>query len=264
MAALVWLAPALFALVLGTSFLSGIFGMAGGIILMGALALVLPVRTAMLLHGVTQLAANAWRAVVWRRYISWRVLPPYLAGSLVALAGFSWLQYQPEKAWVLLLLGAVPFIALTLPARFAFDVERPHAGGLCGFAVAAMMILCGVSGPLLDVFFVKSRLDRRAVIATKAATQCLGHLMKLLYFGAVVEMAGGFADLPAWIYLGCVLAAMAGTTAAAGLLERMTDRQFRRWSQRILLAIGIAYLAQGAQALIAPAPPAPPAAAAAR
>ena len=38
-----------------TSFLSGILGMAGGMILMGVLIAVLPVPAAMMMHGITQL-----------------------------------------------------------------------------------------------------------------------------------------------------------------------------------------------------------------
>ena len=253
---LLWLAPALFVLVVGTAFLSGIFGMAGGIILMGALTVFLPVRTAMLLHGITQFASNGWRAFVWRRYISWRVLVPYIAGSVTALALFSWARYEPEKAWVLLALGAIPFIGFLLPPRFAFDVEKPAVGAMCGFVIACLMIVAGVAGPLLDVFFVKTRMDRRAVIATKATTQCFGHIVKLIYFGAVVDMAGGFDDLPLWLYGGCIISAMIGTTAARGLLERMTDVQWRAWSQRILLVIGTFYLIQGGLALAEPETPA--------
>ncbi|MGZ5081409.1 MAG: hypothetical protein ACXWHZ_18785, partial [Usitatibacter sp.] len=50
-----------------TSFISGILGMAGGMILMGILLAMMPVPAAMMLHGITQLASNAWRAVLWRR-----------------------------------------------------------------------------------------------------------------------------------------------------------------------------------------------------
>ena len=45
-----------------TALLSGIFGMAGGLVLMGALALVLPVSAAFVTHGLLQLVANGWRA----------------------------------------------------------------------------------------------------------------------------------------------------------------------------------------------------------
>ena len=48
--------------VLATSFLSGVVGMAGGMILMGILLLMMDVTAAMVLYGVTQTAANGWRA----------------------------------------------------------------------------------------------------------------------------------------------------------------------------------------------------------
>ena len=62
----------LLATMVGTSFLSGIFGMAGGLILVGVLLAILPLPAAMMLHGVTQLASNLWRASLWWRHIRWR------------------------------------------------------------------------------------------------------------------------------------------------------------------------------------------------
>ena len=56
---------ALFATMIGTAFLSGIFGMAGGMILVGVLLALLPVPAAMALHAITQMASNGWRAFLW-------------------------------------------------------------------------------------------------------------------------------------------------------------------------------------------------------
>ena len=44
-------APGLAASIIATSFLSGLFGMAGGMVLMGLLLVLLPVPAAMVLHG---------------------------------------------------------------------------------------------------------------------------------------------------------------------------------------------------------------------
>jgi len=55
-------AAALTASVLSTSFVSGVFGMAGGMILMGLLLSLMPLAPAMALHGITQIASNAARA----------------------------------------------------------------------------------------------------------------------------------------------------------------------------------------------------------
>src|ERR1700751_556328 len=54
-----------------TSFISGIFGMAGGMLLIGFLLVLLPVPVAMVSHGVIQIAANGWRAWLWRHHIKW-------------------------------------------------------------------------------------------------------------------------------------------------------------------------------------------------
>ena len=45
--------------VIVTSIISGIFGMAGGLVLMLILGIVLPVQSAMVLHGITQFLPTA-------------------------------------------------------------------------------------------------------------------------------------------------------------------------------------------------------------
>ena len=69
----------------GTSLLSGIFGMAGGMILIGVLLAIMPVPEAMMLHGVTQMASNGWRGLLWWRYVRWRAVGSYVFGCAVAL-----------------------------------------------------------------------------------------------------------------------------------------------------------------------------------
>ena len=63
--------------VLVTSFIFGILGMAGGMILMGVLLALLPLPAAMMLHGITQLASNGWRAWLRRTHVNWRVFRGY-------------------------------------------------------------------------------------------------------------------------------------------------------------------------------------------
>ena len=60
---------ALCLLMVGTSLLSGIFGMAGGMILIGVLLATMPVPEAMMLHGITQMASNGWRGLLWWRHV---------------------------------------------------------------------------------------------------------------------------------------------------------------------------------------------------
>src|SRR5213075_1784518 len=65
-------------LMVATAFLSGLFGMAGGMILIGVLLALMPLPTAMVLHAITQMASNGWRAFLWRAHIRWRPVFVYL------------------------------------------------------------------------------------------------------------------------------------------------------------------------------------------
>src|SRR4051812_38705648 len=89
----------------GTSFLSGIFGMAGGLILVGILLAIMPVPEAMMLHGVTQMASNGWRGLLWWRHVRWSAVMSYVLGCAVALGLWSFTRYVPSKSVALLLLG---------------------------------------------------------------------------------------------------------------------------------------------------------------
>src|SRR5260370_14622847 len=65
------LAASLSLLMIFTALLSGVFGMAGGLILVGVLLVVMPLPQAMVLHAVTQMASNGWRALVCPPPIAW-------------------------------------------------------------------------------------------------------------------------------------------------------------------------------------------------
>jgi uncharacterized membrane protein YfcA len=113
----------------------------------------------------------------------------------------------------------------------------------------ALMLLTGVSGPLVDTFFLGGRLDRREIVATKAVCQVIGHGAKLAYFGGIVDGAAGVDPTMALLAVAC---SMAGTTAARRLLEAMTDLQFRLWANRLITAIACCYILQGLVLLVLP------------
>src|ERR1700747_3312568 len=102
---------ALGVLMVATAFLSGLFGMAGGMILIGVLLTFMPLPTAMVLHAITQMASNGWRALLWRAHIRWRAASGFLFACALALALWSIPGYGPDKPVALLLLGVTPFMA---------------------------------------------------------------------------------------------------------------------------------------------------------
>jgi uncharacterized protein len=232
----------------GTAFLSGIFGMAGGLVLIGVLLALLPLPEAMALHAVTKMASNGWRAFLWRQHIVWRPIAAIGGGFALALLLWSLLRWVPDKPVALLALGVTPFLVKLLPKGLAPDPRSPVQGLAYGSAAMSLMLLTGVSGPLIDRFFLGGGLDRRQIVATKAACQILGHATKLLYFGALVDQTGGLD----WTVAGvAILCSMLGTTLARRILEAMTDVQYRRWTDRLIAVVSGYYVAYGGWLLVA-------------
>jgi uncharacterized membrane protein YfcA len=220
-----------------TALLSGVFGMAGGMLLMGVYAALLPVPTAMVMHGGTQLVANVTRAILLRKDVYWRGFAPYVLGALAAFATLRELDFVPDQLLVFLGLGLTPFVAALLPPRWC-DFERPGAAITCGALVAAVQLLAGAAGPLLDVAFLETRLNRHQVVATKAATQVFSHTLKLVYFAWAVSDD----TITLGLIVGVLCATLLGTQLGTQLLQRMTDQAFRRYSRLIVYAIGGVYL----------------------
>src|SRR5476649_1608233 len=238
----IFMAASLSLLMIFTALLSGIFGMAGGLILIGVLFALFPVPQAMILHAVTQMASNGWRALLWWRHIGWRSMGFYVAGCLVAVGLWSLTLYVPDKAVALLMLGASPFVIRAIPEKILPRTFGPAQVAGTGFTSMMLMLLTGVTGPLLDTMFLRSPLERRQIIATKAACQVFGHGFKLFYFGALIQRVG---TIPLWFLALAVASSIIGTSLGRLLLERLSDAQFRLWSNRLITALASYYVGYG-------------------
>src|SRR5882757_880675 len=175
-------------LMVATAFLSGLFGMAGGMILIGVLLALMPLPTAMVLHGIT------------------------------------------------------PFMARLMPKNLKPNPDSIWQGSFYGFICMGLMLMTGVSGPLMDTFFLGGNFGRREVVATKATCQVASHLTKLIYFGGIVDQAATLDPVLAGV---AIAASMLGTTLARRILEAMSDAQFRTWANRLITTVAGYYILYG-------------------
>ena len=232
-----------------TSMLSGVLGMAGGILLMVLLVSLKSIAAAMIIHGVVQGTANGSRAWLLRRHLAWKILPPYLVGAAVSFGAFASVAFLPNVHWVMIAIGSLPWVALVVPKLNGLDVTQPTTAVVCGTSVTAAQLFAGASGPLLDFFYLHARLDRYQVVANKALTQTIGHLLKLIYYGGVVGVSGDGID-PLFLAL-AVGAAVLGTRLGTRLLDRFgNDDQFRRISRWVILGIGAYCIGDGVRGLL--------------
>ena len=234
--------------VLLTSTVSGVLGMAGGILQMALLVSLKSIAAAMIIHGVVQATSNGSRAWLLRSHIAYRILPPYLVGAALSFTVFASFALLPNAAWVMIEIGAFPWVALVVPKLNGLDVTRPVTAAVCGTAVSAAQLFAGASGPLLDFFYLNARLDRYQIVANKALTQTLGHMLKLVYYGGVIGV--GSDGINTWFLGLSVLAAVLGTRLGTRMLDRVGDGEFRRVSRYVILAIGVYCIGDGVRTLI--------------
>ena len=230
-----------------TSILSGVFGMAGGLIFMGVLAWLLPTTVALALHGVIQFASNLWRALLHHVHIVWPVILWFGIGAAAAVGTFSLLIFAPSKFYVFLGLGLLP-ILVWLPDRWIrLDASRPPHAIVGGFVSTGLSLISGVSGPVTDLLFIKTALSRHQVVATKAVMQAMGHASKILVYGAVLLSAATREAIPITTTAIAVLASMAGILVGGVLLDRISEAHFRASRRWLVTIVGLAFLVQAAQ-----------------
>ena len=236
--------------ILCSSFISALFGMAGGMILLGVLLAYFDVATGMVMFSIIQLGTNGWRALHWRRFVLWPIFWWYVLGTVIAFAAMRSVAFVPNKAMVYLMLGAMPFAVEALPRSWRPNIEWRGMPLITGILTTIVQFLSGVGGLFLDIFFQKSQLDRKTTNATKAVTQTFSHVVRGLYFGSLA----GIGDISLQMWGPAVLIAIIGAMLAPFVLERMTDHGFRQWTRGIIFIIAAIYLVRGAWILWSGAP----------
>lgn len=224
-----------------TSFISGIFGMAGGMLLLGILLILYDVPTAMLLFGVVQIASNGTRTFLWKSFIQWKTVFFYMCGVSISLIMMFFIAFIPPPFLIYILLGILPFAALVIPKETFPCITRKEGSILAGMIIMLFQGLAGSAGTLIDVFFQKSYFNRRTIVATKAMLSCGNQIVRTIYY--LLHSTLNFS--PVQIYIWGILTAILGTITASWGLTHMSDENFRKYSKYIIYFISSIYLVYG-------------------
>ena len=154
---------------------------------------------------------------------------------------------MPDKPIALLLLGVTPFMARLMPTNIKPNPDSIWQGTFYGTICMGLMLMTGVSGPLMDTFFLGGNFGRREKVATKATCQVASHFTKLIYFGGIIDQAATLDPVLAGV---AVAASMLGTTLARRILEAMSDQQFRTWANRLITTVASYYIVYGGWLLL--------------
>ena len=127
--------------------------------------------------------------------------------------------------------------------RWRPNIEWRGVPFITGVLTTVIQVLAGVGGLFLDIFFQKSMLDRKTTNATKATVQTFSHVVRIVYFGSLVRHRRVCRN---WTAAPAIVLAIAATSLAPFVIERMTDHGFRQWTRVIIFAVSVVYLFRGA------------------
>lgn len=224
------------------SALSAVAGLGGGTILIAVLyGIGLTPAVAIPLFSAVQFTSNLSRTLSYLRHVEWRALGwfaltgvplPFIVAPLVTHVAVGWVQVT---------LGALILWSLR-PARPGQQPLGPRrAFMLAGVLNGTVGMFVGATGLFVGRLFFRPEWGKETVIGTLAATQALGHLLKVAGFAAIGFAVTERLDL----LVPLVIAVIAGTLAGRRLNRLLSEQLFRRLFRVILAVLSVQLLIAG-------------------
>lgn len=214
------------------SVITGMLGMAGGVMFLGILASYIETSYVVPIYAVVMMISSGSRTALFYDHINWQIFLRYTLGLLPgALLGIYIFQLLPKD---LIKLGMGIFILITifLPvSKRESSLDRVIFIPV-GFIAGLIGIFFGASGPFTSSFYLRQGIIKEALIATKSATTLLEQSLKIFLFGLIGINVLSYG--PLLICLG--LAVFPGIYVGKLLLNKVSEQLFIR-AFRIILFI---------------------------
>lgn len=215
-----------------TSAFTAAVGAGGGVLMIMALAQVMPAAALIPVHGMVQLGSNVGRTAMTWRHIDRVTLAAFLPGVALGALAAAWLLIRLPAGVLELCIAAFVLFTLWGPGLPGRALGR--VGTLVVGAVTTLLSsLVGASGPVVAAFVKQRQAGRLAKVATFSACMVAQHLTKAFVFGAAGFV---FHDWLA-LMLAMVAAGFLGTWLGLRLLHRLSERRFDvlfRWALTLL------------------------------
>lgn len=217
----------IFALVISaflTSIISGVAGMAGGVLLLSLMTFFLDIRSIVPIHGVVQLVSNSSRCWYLRQNVRMDFFWPFILGAPLGFVAAYFILGQIEKTqYLYLFLSILIFWALFKPKNLPEIRLRSYQWAILGFFSAIQGALVGATGPLLAIFYLRSDLKKEEIVATKAMQQLTTHLFKIPLFLSLDFAYSEFLLLITLMSAATILGSLVGVK----ILKRLPENFFQ-------------------------------------
>lgn len=222
-----------------TSAFTAALGLGGGLMMLAAMASLLPPLAVIPVHALVQLGSNSGRAVVMRKDIDWKLLGFFAIGSVVGIGlAMQVVVALPTEA-LRIVLAAFIIWAVWGPKPKKMLI-KDAAFIIVGAFGSFVTMFVGATGPLVAAFLSPDRLGRHGMVANQGSCMTVQHGLKIVAFGIL-----GFAFVE-WIplVLAMVATGFVGTLTGKAILDRMPEKAFRIGFKALLtlLSLRLAYL----------------------
>ncbi len=216
---------ATFYIIVAGSFLAALanaaFSAGGAMIILAVTSTVLPVGAIVPIHSTLLIGSTTSRALLFRRYIDWKIAVPFLAASVVAVAIGARIYVELPDRIVATAIGLVMLIAIWLPA-ISWRPKLRHPWAIVGFVHSLFSTLFAY-GALLHAVILHTGLNRRQIVGTMAAC-----LTGMSVFKITGYFANGFDYTPyLQIIVFSIAAALLGTWVGKLVIDRISEELFR-------------------------------------
>ena len=216
---------------MATSFITSAFGIGGGAILLGLMAIKLPPIALLPIHGVVQIGSNLGRTIIFLKDITKDILVRFTIGTILGsiIGGSIFIQIDP---W-LLQLSISLFILWSVFGKIPV-IGSGHiifGGAFSGF----MTMFFGASGTLVAGMVKTLNLEPVKHLATHSALMSIQHLFKVIIFGFV-----GFAYAEYFLLiLLMIISGFLGTIIGKKILIKFGNKYFKIVLNTILIFISL-------------------------
>ena len=221
-------------LALFTSAIAGILGFGGGMLLIAIMPAFLPANAIIPVHGIVQLASNGSRVLFSLKDVEWRLLPPFLAGSVIGLAFFGYFLYSIPAQYIPVAIGA--YILLSLwSEHFNQFLKRYESFYAVGAMQSGLSLIVGATGPLATSILTRHLQNKDKIIATGAIFMAISHLAKILIFGLIGFSFSEFI----WLILLMSAGAIAGSYLGTQFRQQINNQTYLNIVKAILSILAI-------------------------
>jgi len=198
-----------------TSFVAGVVGLGGGLMLIAILPSFLPIQALIPIHGFTQMFSNISRAYFGYKHIQFEVVPKFLIGSIVGVSLIALVLDMISIEYIPLFIGS--YILLSLwSTKFNDKIKKYENYYLIGFLQSGLSVIVGATGPLTTTLLLKEYQDKDKVVSTAALLMSITHSMKVLVF---VYLGFKFSE-----YLGIITVMVVGVIIGSYLGTKIRDK----------------------------------------